>query len=105
MTREVTVQSHAAPVANLLAIALGAASRSVRSLRPRLRSALRGSRYGSLPITGADGAQDHQQGSAGTYGGGAMQSNGWLKTESCKILSVLPQRGPLGPFGVSGDQS
>ena len=25
--------------------------------------------------------------------------------ESYKNLSVLPQRGPLGPFGVSGDQS
>jgi hypothetical protein len=25
--------------------------------------------------------------------------------ESCKNLSVLPQRGPLGPFGVSGDRS
>jgi hypothetical protein len=25
--------------------------------------------------------------------------------EACKNLSVLPQRGPLGPFGVSGDVS
>jgi hypothetical protein len=25
--------------------------------------------------------------------------------EACKNLSVSPQRGPLGPFGVSGDQS
>jgi hypothetical protein len=25
--------------------------------------------------------------------------------EDCKNLSTLPQRGPLGPFGVSGDQS
>jgi hypothetical protein len=24
--------------------------------------------------------------------------------EYSKKLSVLPQRGPLGPFGVSGDQ-
>jgi hypothetical protein len=24
--------------------------------------------------------------------------------EYSKNLSVLPQRGPLGPFGVSGDQ-
>jgi hypothetical protein len=25
--------------------------------------------------------------------------------EYCKNLSVLTQRGPLGPFGLSGDQS
>ena len=25
--------------------------------------------------------------------------------ECCNNLSILPQRGPLGPFGVSGDQS
>jgi hypothetical protein len=25
--------------------------------------------------------------------------------ENFRNLSILPQRGPLGPFGVSGDQS
>ena len=25
--------------------------------------------------------------------------------EYCENLSILPQRGPLGPFGVSGDLS